>query len=265
MSRFTSKPALIGMIHVPPLPGSPFYSSTMAAVLEATSQEAMMFERLGFDGIIIENMHDTPYLNGRVGPETTAAMTAVATTVRRHFTGPCGIQILAAANKEALAVALAAELDFIRAEGYVFAHVADEGIIQAQAGELLRYRQHIGAAHIHIWADIKKKHSSHAITADVDLVETAKAADFFRADGLIVTGASTGVAADSEDLNRLTKAVKLPVYVGSGISPENVAHYAGAHGFIVGSSLKEGGHWAAPLDEARMRAIRKAVDAIKLD
>lgn len=262
MSRFKSKPALIGMVHVPPLPGSPFCSSTMAAVLETVAREAAEFERLGFDGIIIENMHDAPYLNGGVGPEITAAMTAVALAVRKHFPGPCGIQILAAANKEALAVALAADLDFIRAEGFVFAHVADEGFIQAQAGELLRYRKAIGAEHIHIWADIKKKHSSHAITADVDLLETAKAAAFFRADGLIITGTSTGVAADTQDLATLTEAVDLPVYIGSGITAANVQDYASADGFIVGSSLKEDGHWAAPLDEARMRAMRAAVDVL---
>lgn len=49
-------------------------------------------------------------------------------------------------------------LDFIRAEGFVFSHVADEGIINACAGDLLRYRKQIGAENIQIFADIKKKH-----------------------------------------------------------------------------------------------------------
>lgn len=49
-------------------------------------------------------------------------------------------------------------LDFIRAEGFVFSHVADEGIINACAGNLLRYRKQVGAENIQIFADIKKKH-----------------------------------------------------------------------------------------------------------
>src|SRR6185295_17642379 len=106
---------------------------------------------------------------------------------------PLGVQVLAGANKEALAVAHAAGCQFIRAEGFVFAHVADEGLMpEADAGSLLRYRRAIGAEHIAVLADIKKKHSSHAITADVDLAETAKAAEFFGAEGVVVTGTATG-------------------------------------------------------------------------
>ncbi len=49
-------------------------------------------------------------------------------------------------------------LNFIRAEGFVFSHIGDEGPIHSCAAELLRYRQHIGAQHVHIFTDIKKKH-----------------------------------------------------------------------------------------------------------
>lgn len=49
-------------------------------------------------------------------------------------------------------------LDFIRAEGFVFSHVADEGFLDACAGDLLRYRKQIGADHVQIFTDIKKKH-----------------------------------------------------------------------------------------------------------
>jgi len=107
---------------------------------------------------MIENMHDIPYLNTHVGPEITAAMTVIGYEVRKISELPCGIQILAAANTEALAVALAAGLQFVRVEGFVFAHVADEGLMNSCAGELLRYRKQIGAEHILVFTDIKKKH-----------------------------------------------------------------------------------------------------------
>lgn len=67
-------------------------------------------------------------------------------------------QVLSCGNKEALAIAKACGLNFIRAEGYVFAHIADEGITDANAGIITRYRKLIEADDILIWADIKKKH-----------------------------------------------------------------------------------------------------------
>jgi hypothetical protein len=82
----------------------------------------------------------------------------VSYEVKKETGLPCGVQILAAANKEAIAVAQAAGLQFIRAEGYVFAHVADEGFMSSCAGELLRYRKQIGAEHVLVFTDVKKKH-----------------------------------------------------------------------------------------------------------
>jgi len=81
---------------------------------------------------------------------------------------------------------------FTRAEGYAYAHVADEGLIQASAVKLLRYRRMIGATRVQVWADVKKKHSAHAITADVSLGAMAHTVEFMGADCVIVTGGVTG-------------------------------------------------------------------------
>ena len=137
------------------------------------------------------------------------------------------LQILAAANREALAVAAASGLQFIRAEGFVFSHVADEGWMDACAGPLLRYRKSIGMEDkVAVVCDIKKKHSAHAVTGDVDIVETAKAARFFRSDGVIVTGASTGHEASPGELQAVLAGVPdLPVLVGSGVSAANLKSY----------------------------------------
>jgi predicted TIM-barrel enzyme len=42
------------------------------------------------------------------------------------------------------------------------------------------------------------------------------------------------------------------------VSAENIHDYAAADGFIVGSSLKEGGLWSNPLDPARAQALIRA-------
>lgn len=259
----TAQP-VIGMIHVAALPGTPAHRLPLPAIIEQAVAEAQLYQAAGIDALLLENMHDVPYLPGQVGPEITAAMAVIGRAVKAATGLPCGLQILAAANREALAAALAAGLDFIRAEAFVFGHVADEGWLDAQAGALLRYRRQIGADHIRIFTDIKKKHSAHAVTADVDLVETAKAAAFFRSDGLILTGTATGEPTDPAAVAAVRAAVDMPLLIGSGVTPGQVpALLPHVDGLIVGSYVKRDGHWQQPPDPQRIRALMAAVHAAR--
>ena len=255
--------ALIGMIHVGALPGTPACADPLERLVEVAVVEARAYREAGYDALMIENMHDRPYLKGAVGPEVVAAMTAVGQAVRREVALPLGVQVLAGANREAVAVALACGGAFVRAEGFVFAHVADEGLIEADAGELLRYRRAVGAEQVRVFADVKKKHSAHALTADVDLVETARAAEFFLADGVVVTGPVTAQAADPAEVEAVAAGVGVPTFVGSGLTPANLAAYPLADGFIVGSSVKQGGLWSNPLDGERTQAVAAAFRALR--
>jgi len=164
----------------------------------------------------------------------------------------------------ALAVAKAADLDFIRAEGFVFGHLADEGYIDSCAGELMRYRKMIEADKVKVFTDIKKKHSSHAITSDVDIVETAHAAEFFLSDGLIVTGSSTGKAVDLRELDALKDSVSKPVLIGSGITVDNITDYWDyANAFIIGSHFKENGFWVNPISNERLLVFMNKVEILR--
>jgi membrane complex biogenesis BtpA family protein len=209
-------------------------------------------------------MHDVPYLKGEVGPEIVAAMTAIGIEVKSECGLPAGIQILAGANIEAMAVAHAADLDFIRAEGYAYAHIADEGLIEASAAKLLRYRRMIRAERVQVWADVKKKHSAHAITADVSLGQTAETVEFMGADCVIVTGSVTGEAPKVADVQEAKQHCHLPVFLGSGISQTNIAEfYNDADGFIIGSSFKVDGLWSNTIDPARVTSCVRAVDQFR--
>src|SRR5678815_4544284 len=253
LSLFAHSKPVIGVIHVGALPGTPRGSKIVAELVRQAKEEARVYRECGVDGVIIENMHDVPYLRCDVGPEIVAAMTAVGIEVKAECRLPVGIQILAGANLEAMAVAHAAALDFIRAEGYAYAHVADEGLIQSSAAKLQRYRRMIGATNVQVWTDVKKKHSAHAITADVSLGETAEAVEFMGADCVIVTGNATGHAPQVTDVQEAKAHCHLPVILGSGITPDNVNEfYNYADGFIVGSYFKVDGHWANVVDPARV-------------
>ena len=257
-SIFGAPRALVGMLHLRALPGTPRGRRSVAEIAAEAVAEARRYAAAGFHGLLIENMHDRPYLKRAVGPEIVAAMAAVGREVRAAVDLPLGVQVLAGANREALAVALACGAAFVRVEGFVFAHVADEGLIESDAGDLLRYRRAIGAEDVKVFADVKKKHSSHALTADLDLAETSRAAEFFLADGVVVTGAATGRAADPGDVEAVRRAVAVAVLVGSGVTAENLGRYAAADGLIVGSAAKRGGRWSSPLDPARVEALARA-------
>lgn len=259
---FPKKQVLIGALHLDAMPGTPKSRLSPYDIVEQAVAEARILDEAGFDGIILENMHDRPYLKGSVGPEVVATMAVACAEVRRAIRLPIGIQILAGANEQALATAFCAGADFIRAEGFVFGHMADEGFIEACAGPLLRYRQRIGAERIKVLCDIKKKHSSHAMTADLGLVDTAKAAEFFLADGLVVTGLETGSTTDPQEVRDTAQASALPVWIGSGLTPDNIADYPAAHGLIVGSWMKVDGDWRRAVDPARARRLVEAMRAV---
>jgi len=262
---FDQPKAVVGMIHVGALPGTPRGRDSLETILRRAVQEARIYTRSGLDGLMIENMHDVPYLCGSVGAEIVAGMTAVGAAVRRESPLPLGVQVLAAANREALAVAQAVGAGFVRVENFAYAHVADEGLMPvAEAGPLLRYRRQIGAEDIKIVADVKKKHSSHAITADVSLAEAAKTTEFFGADAIVVTGTATGEPAAPQDVATVRQAVSIPVCIGSGLTPNNLAAvWPDADVFIVGSYVKKDGLCSNPVGTARVTAFMEAAAALR--
>ena len=262
-SLFSQQKPVIGVIHVGALPGTPRSERSVRELIGAAREEAKIYRECGVDGIIIENMHDVPYLKGEVGPEIVAAITAIGTEVKTECRLPVGIQILAGANIEAMAVAHAAGLDFIRAEGFAYAHIADEGLIEASAAKLLRYRKMIGAERVQVWTDVKKKHSAHAITADVSLGQTAETVEFMGADCVIVTGSVTGEAPKVSDVQEAKQHCHLPVFLGSGISETNIEQfYNEADGFIIGSAFKLHGLWSNTIDPERVTSFVRIFDQL---
>lgn len=253
---------VIAMIHTGPSPGVPGFVCMESAV-ERAAVETEIYLRAGVDGILVENMHDFPCVHEReMGPEVAAFMTRVAYAVKRQArTVPVGVQVLFQANRTAMAVAQAAGCDFIRAEGWTYAHVSDKGVAEASAGSVVRYRQHIGAGRVPILADVKKKHAAHAWTADLGLDELARSLALHRADGAVVTGGHTGEPPRLAELEAVRRATPLPVFVGSGVTPDNLGDlFPLVDGFIVGSVLKEGGDWCAPVCEVRVQALVAAAE-----
>jgi len=265
-----SRIAIIGMVHVRSLPMTPLSQLSVQQLIDISCEETLIYKKYGIDAICVENMFDIPYVTRRdVGPEVTAIMTRVCSEVKKLVpTIPCGVQVLAGLSHESIAVALSADLQFVRVESFVFGHIADEGYMDACAGSLLRYRKQLNANNILIFTDIKKKHCSHSITSDLDIVQTAKAAQFFLSDGLIVTGLSTGHSPDLKEVSAVRNSLKdMPVLIGSGVNDTNLEEFVklNANAAIIGSHFKVNGVWNNQLSEERIAKFMEKLNLIYLN
>lgn len=247
------------MIALRALPEAPLYDGDDHRIVDQALSDLEQYKRAGVDAVLLENDHDLPYAKGPMPEAALSMVETVCHAVRSEWSGPMGLQLLEAANEDALNVAHATGLDFIRVEGFVYAHVGGAGIIDACAGPLMRQRAKLGASHIKVFADIHKKHCAHAIRGDLDITLEARQAELFLADGLVVTGRFTGEAADAGDLRAVREAVDLPVLIGSGMSVENVAALVPlADGFIVGSTFRKDGQYLEQLEPVRLARFVEA-------
>ena len=214
--------ALIGMVHLLPLPGSPRWGGSMGAVVERALADARALEAGGLHALLVENHGDTPFTAGRVDAATVAAMTAVMSEIRRNVRLPLGVNVLKNDCQSALAIAAATGAVFIRVNVHVGAVVGDQGIIQSDAYNTLRYRRLLGAD-VKIFADVQAKHG--VPLAPVELEQEARdCVSRGLADALVVSGKATCEATPLEDVKRVRSAVKdVPLLVGSGVTPDTVS------------------------------------------
>jgi len=248
--RFAAR-AVFGMVHLPPLPGSPLFWS-WDEVIDRAARDATVIANHGCDGFVIENYGDRPFTRGRVEAETVAAMTRVITTIQREVGIPFGVNVLRNDALSALAIAAATRASFIRVNVHTGAMVTDQGIIEGDAYATLRKRASL-TPDTFIFADYLVKHATPlGDTSPKDLRERGLA------DAIIVTGAATGAAADPSRLRMLREAIPdAPLVVGSGLTAENASQFADADAAIVGTSIKRDGRIDPQRVEALVRAFKR--------
>lgn len=263
---FGRRQAVIGVIHALPLPGSPHYDGApMEAIYDHACAEAERYRDGGVDGLIVENHGDIPFAKpDELGPETAACMSVMTERVRRTVGLPVGINVLANAAVQALAVAKASGAAFVRVNQWANAYVANEGFMEGKAGAASRYRAWLRANDVAVFADVHAKHGAHAIVADRTLGELTRDAEFFDADAVIVTGQRTGDGARLDELETVRNSTKLPVLVGSGVTPDNVAAIFGhADAVIVASALKHEDGWWNEVDPVRLARFMDVVKRVR--
>ncbi len=244
------RPRLCGVLHLPPLPGSPRASDGVGAIARAAARDVRLLAAAGFDQVIVENFGDAPFFRGAVPAITIAAMTSCALAVREACPQlPLGINVLRNDAMAALAIAVAVGASCVRVNVLSGARVTDQGVIEGQAAELLRLRRTLAGEGVEIWADVAVKHSAALAPREVgeetrDLVQRALA------DAVLVTGTGTGEAVDLERLAVVRAAAgRAPVLVASGATLDSLPALAKlCDGVIVGSALRADGRAGGAID-----------------
>jgi uncharacterized protein len=262
-SIFNTKNPIIGVVHLAPLPTSPRWGGSLKAVIERAEQEATALAAGGVDGLIVENFFDAPFPKDRVDPAVVSAMTLIVDRIKNLVVLPIGLNVLRNDARSALAIATCTNARFIRVNVLNGVMATDQGIIEGQAHEILRYRREIGSE-VAILADVLVKHARplgtpNLTTAVQDTIERGLA------DGVILSGWATGCPPSFEDLELAIAAAQgTPVFIGSGADPDNIGQLMkAANGVIVASSLKRHGKISEAIDPIRVAHFVEAARKIE--
>jgi membrane complex biogenesis BtpA family protein len=263
-SIFNTKNPIIGVVHLAPLPTSPRWGGNLKAVIERAEQESTALAAGGVDGLIVENFFDAPFAKNRVDPAVVSAMTLIVERIKNLVVLPIGLNVLRNDARSALAIATCTNAKFIRVNVLTGVMATDQGIIEGQAHEILRYRRELGAE-IAILADVLVKHARPLGTPNLTTA-VQDTIDRGLADGVILSGWATGSPPSFEDLE-LAKAAagETPVFIGSGADPDNIGKLMrSADGAIVASSLKRNGKITEAIDPIRVARFVEAARQVSL-
>ncbi len=230
----------------------------MRAAIDRARSDARALERAGFDAIIVENFGDAPFYKDEAPKVVTAAMTACAIAVREAAPRlSLGINVLRNDAGSALAVAAASGASFVRVNVLSGARLTDQGVIEGRAAEVMRLRAAI-AKGVSVFADVDVKHSAPIAVRPIE-EEVAELADRAHADAILVTGVATGAPPDEQDLLRVRRATRAPVYVASGATEETVrALLDRCDGVLVGTAIKRARRAGGPVDFALAKRFVRA-------
>ena len=266
LARLETDRAVIGMVHLPALPGAPASDGDRRAIRRRALEDARRLEDGGVDAVCIENFGDVPFYPESVPNHVVADMTAVAAAVADAVDVPLGINVLRNDADAALSIAAAVDAVFVRVNVHVGAAATDQGVLEGRAHETLRLRDRIDADAA-ILADVHVKHATPVGEAVLEraAIETVERG---LADGVIVSGPGTGSETALEDVERVAetfadRGVDASVIVGSGVTPETVGDCfeAGADGAIVGTALKADGETTNPVSRERVESLVAATEA----
>lgn len=252
--RETRRPAIVGMVQLRPLPGSPRHRGEgLVSIVDAALEEAGLLIESGFTGVQVQNMGDNPS-HRHAGHETVSYMTVACHELRRTFPDST-LSVLVNWDAEAsIAVGHACAADYVRIEHtFIGVSVTSWGMSHACCYEATRFRSRIGAE-VPLYADLREPHAVPLVEQSIDSLARAAVVEG-GADGLFVTGSSITESLDW--IRQVATAVPTtPLWLGGGATAHNVGDIVPyVDGITVATSIKPNRDMALPVDPDLARAF----------
>lgn len=243
--------ALIGVLHLYQQLGTPFSRSFIDQLSKRLQEEAALLEASGFNALIVQNhCNGLLHQEGRGGPEMIAAMTSIVLAIQQRVACPLGVQFLDGGNKETLAVAIAAKAQFIKVKGFDTIH---------GAATLLNYRRNLDAESLPLLAEIEENGEG----TEEDYSNKVKNALSFGADGIVLSSNEPHKSVNRELLRQLHSLHLCPLWVGSGVSCDNlIGIWPFADAFVMDLFIREGNP-THQIDPSKLKQVQEVVHHLK--
>ncbi|GGZ70917.1 BtpA/SgcQ family protein [Streptomyces echinoruber] len=257
---------VIGMIHLQPLPGTPFHEEgAFREILDRAVASALALQRGGADGCLVQTVDRVYSADDVCDPARAVAIGLITDAVARATAERdgfhVGVQIMRNALSASLAVAKVAGGSFIRAGALVGQTLTPHGMVTAAPLAVAEYRRRINAQGVGIVADVDSMHFRW-YGGGKTTGEVARAARTMGADAVAVGDP------DEARTHEMVASVRrsapgLPVILAGHTDHDNAERLlADADGAFVGTCLEDGG-WGGRIDEDRVRAYVDVVRSLE--
>jgi membrane complex biogenesis BtpA family protein len=259
MLRAGKKP-VVGMVQLAALPGGSRYrGGGIDEVIGPALKEAELLANHGVDALMVQNLGDIPTDLHATNVQV-AWMTRVVSEVRRRTEQPTGLNMLENDAEAMIAVASAANADFVRIKIYVGAMVTPFGVESAQAFSAIKARTAWCADSVAILADVHDRTGNPLVAGTLE-DDLDAAVRLGAADALVLTGKSYPGTHELIETARRTVGAA-PILVGGGVTASNIRELkAVADGVIVSSSLKDASTAFGRFDPVKVKEFMAAARA----
>ena len=244
-------PLALVMIQPPAMPGSYLNrGESFASVTEYVMGEAQMIVDMGFDGFILQNMHDGPIAQ-HAGTETVAYMTALACRIKATFPDKVLGILVNWDGVASLAVAAASDADFVRVEHlYTGVSIDLGGMMYGQCMEILDFKKRLGTD-IPVYADVQEVNANYLCPSPKPAAAKTTVTRA-HADGLFMSGRNT-----QESLELIKETRKLlpdaPIFLGGGATGDNIYELLKYYDGVSVATWVKNGDMRNPIDPERAK------------
>lgn len=239
MIDFSQKPWIAGMVHLPPLPSTPFCRDPLSAIRKHAVADALALKQGGAPACLVQTMDRVYSTDDECDPARVSAMTLIVGDIV-DACGPdfqVGVQIMKNALSASLGVAATTGASFIRATAWIGETDSAFGRVRSNPERVSAYRRRV-APSVSVVADIHTPHFRWVGT-ETDLSRIAHWAVEAGADAVCVGDRDSNVTDTliaSVRRGRENLSIILPGFTTTDTAATRLA---AADGAFVGSCLKD--------------------------